>query len=125
MKIVRTKNLEGTDRDVKFNAGRSIRLILKKDNMGFSLHKTLINKGGPYHWHYTNHLEACYCISGSGVITDLKTEDIYKIVPGSTYILDNHDDHTFTAYEDTVLMSIFNPPCTGFEIHKEDGSYDI
>ena len=31
MKIVRVKDLEGTDRDVEFNAGRSVRILLEKD----------------------------------------------------------------------------------------------
>ena len=48
MKIVKVKDLEGTDRDVEFNAGRSLRILLEKDNMGFSLHKTIIKKG-TYH----------------------------------------------------------------------------
>lgn len=103
----------------------SIRVLLEKDNMGFSLHKTIIPKGGPYHWHYKNHLEACYCISGSGIITNLDNDSIFNIEVDSIYILDNNDNHTFEAIEDTVLISIFNPPVKGNEIHKKDGSYEI
>lgn len=124
MKIVRTKDLEFTDRDVKFNAGRSLRILLEKDNMGFSLHKTIIRKG-TYHWHYKNHLESCYCISGHGFIEDLNTGVSYEIFPDTTYVLDNHDNHEFTATEDTVLISVFNPPITGDEIHQKDGSYKL
>ena len=124
MKIVKVKDLEGTDRDVEFNAGRSLRILLEKDNMGFSLHKTIIKKG-TYHWHYKNHLESCYCISGKGWIKDLSTGIKYEILPDTTYVLDNHDNHEFTATEDTVLMSVFNPPITGDEIHQKDGSYKL
>lgn len=124
MKIVRVKDLEGTDRDVEFNAGRSVRILLEKDNMGFSLHKTIIKKG-TYHWHYKNHLESCYCISGHGWITDLNTNISYEIFPDTTYVLNNHDKHKFTATEDTILMSVFNPPVMGNEIHQEDGSYKL
>ena len=103
----------------------SIRVLLERDGMGFSLHKTIIPKGGPYNWHYKHHLEACYCISGIGELIDLETGNRYIIEPDSTYILDKHDNHTFEALEDVVLISVFNPPVTGNEVHQEDGSYSI
>lgn len=103
----------------------SIRFILAKDNMGFSLHKTIIKPNEIYHWHYTNHLEACFCIKGKGEITDLATGKKYTITEGSIYILNNHDDHTFEAFEEVELISVFNPPCTGNEVHRADGSYEI
>ncbi len=92
--------------------------------MGFGLHKTIIPTGGPYHWHYKNHLEACYCIKGKGFITDLKTGIKHMITPDVVYVLNDHDDHIFEAVEDTVLISVFNPPLTGHEIHGADGSYE-
>jgi len=75
------------------------------------------------HWHYTNHLEACYCVSGAGILVDLKTGEKHWIFPDHCYALDQHDDHTFQAIEDTVLISVFNPPVEGSEVHREDGSY--
>jgi len=125
MKIRTIKSIENTDRDVHGEGFRSLRLILAKDNMGFSFHKTIIPKGEPRHWHYKEHLEACYCLSGVGLITDLTTKEEFIIEEGTIYILDNHDNHTFQAFEDVVLISVFNPPVTGGEIHNEDGSYEI
>jgi L-ectoine synthase len=124
MKVRTIKEIEGTERDVKFNEGRSLRLILKSDNMGFSFHKTIIPKGNKGHWHYKNHLESCYCVEGTGVLTNLSTGEAHQIKPDTIYILDNHDDHTFEAITDVVLISVFNPPCVGGEVHKEDGSYE-
>lgn len=123
MKIARINQLEGTERDVQGVGFKSIRPILEKDGMGFSLHKTIIPKGDPQHWHYKEHLEACYCIKGRGIITELKTGLSHLITPDVIYILDDHDDHTFEALEDTILISVFNPPVTGKEVHNEDGSY--
>jgi len=123
MKVVRTKDLIGTKREVKGKGFTSVRILLESDNMGFSLHKTIIPKGDEEHWHYKNHLESCYCISGRGVIKNLETNESFDITPDITYVLDNHDNHTFQALEDTVLMSVFNPPVVGDEIHLEDGSY--
>lgn len=102
----------------------SYRYLVAKDGMGFSLHKTVIPKGGPQHWHYKNHLEACYCVSGTGWLTNLKTREKFYIKPETLYALDKHDDHTFEALEDVVLISVFNPPVTGREVHREDGSYE-
>jgi L-ectoine synthase len=93
--------------------------------MGFSLHKTLVPKGEPQHWHYRNHLEACYCISGHGVLVDLATGKKHHVWPGTVYLLDQYDDHTFQALEDVELISIFNPPITGRETHDESGSYPL
>ena len=61
MKVVDVNGLAGTERDVKFNEGYSIRPVLEKDGMGFSVHKTMIRRGTIGRWHYKNHLESCYC----------------------------------------------------------------
>lgn len=127
MRTVNIKDLEGTERDVKCPKGgfRSIRGLLERDGMGFSMHKTLVPSGmGPQHWHYKHHLEACYCIQGRGILTNLTTGNRYEVLPDVIYVLDEHDDHTFEALEDTVLISVFNPPVTGTEVHREDGSYE-
>lgn len=123
MKVVRIKELKNTERDVKFNEGRSLRAVLKKDNMGFSIHKTIIPKGQKGHWHYKHHLESCYCIKGLGVLTNLETNEKFNIDVDTVYSLDNNDDHTFEALEDVVLISVFNPPIVGTEIHLDDNSY--
>ena len=69
--------------------------------------------------------ESCYCIQGKGILTNLTTEKEYKINVGDIYILDNHDNHTFESLEDVILISVFNPPIKGNEIHQKDGSYKI
>lgn len=125
MRVINVNNLANTERDVQFNEGYSIRPVLEIDGMGFSVHKTMIRKGTIGHWHYKNHLESCYCISGKGILTSLDTGEKYEITPDVIYSLDNHDNHTFEAITDVVLISIFNPPVKGTETHKKDGSYEI
>lgn len=123
MKVIDVNELANTDRDVQFKEGFSIRPVIKNDNMGFSVHKTLLRKGTIGHWHYKNHLEACYCISGKGVLTNLDTLESFIIKPDNIYLLDKNDNHTFEAVTDVVLISIFNPPVNGSEVHQADGSY--
>lgn len=122
MKVIDLKNLEGTDRDTNPTGCRSVRFLLESDKMGFSVNKTIIPKGGPHHWHYPHHVEACYCISGRGMLTEYATGNMYEIMPDTLYALTG-DDHSFEAMEDTVLISVFNPPLTGQEVHDENGHY--
>lgn len=123
MKIVRANELEATTKDVQFTGGNSLRMLVKDDDMGFGVCKTYVRKGGPYHWHYKNHLEACYCIKGHGYLTSLETGLKVLISPDTLYVLDKNDDHTFEALTDVILISIFNPPLRGNESHDENGNY--
>lgn len=101
----------------------SNRILLDTDNMGYSMTKTVIPPNGKQNWHYKYHLESCYCVSGKGELTNKKTGEVYEIKPDVTYVLDKHDDHYFEAFEECVLICVFNPPLTGREVHQEDGSY--
>lgn len=125
MIIRNIEQIKGTERDVKFTGGNSLRLILESDNMGFAFMKTIIPKGEPNHWHYPNHLEACFCLAGKGILTNLDTNEQHEIGVDTIYILDKHDDHTFQALEDTILISVFNPPLSGKESHDENGHYQL
>ena len=69
MKTVDIEEITG----VKFTGGTSFRSVLKSDNVGFAMMKTIIDKGGAYKWCYKNHQEACYCVSGEGYLEDLIT----------------------------------------------------
>jgi L-ectoine synthase len=126
MKVINLKDVIRSKQDVHCPNGGfiSYRYLLERDNMGFGLCKTMIPRNDAQHWHYENHLEACFCISGYGILTNLETGDEFEIVPDTCYVLDNHDDHEFRAITDVVLISIFNPPLTGKEVHNKDGSYE-
>lgn len=125
MRVVSISDLKGTQRDVKFTGGNSIRPVLESDGLGFAMMKTIIPKGGPYLWHYDKHLEACYCIKGHGKLTNYWTGEVFDIKPDTVYIQEAHEEHTFEAIEDTILISVFNPPLKGNEKHDENGNYGI
>ena len=120
MKVIEINDLHGTSRDVKFTGGNSIRPVIESDGLGFAMMKTIIPKGGPHHWHYDKHLEACYCIKGHGILTDYWTGKHYDIKPDVIYLQDKNEEHTFEALEETILISIFNPPLNGTERHDEN-----
>ena len=121
MKIIKldeTKQVECPDGGFTSN-----RYLLESDGMGFSVTRTTIPKGNPHIWHYKNHLEACFCVSGHGKLGDMSNADEHDILPGTLYALDKNDKHMFMAIEDTVLICVFNPPLTGNELHDEERSY--
>jgi L-ectoine synthase len=125
MKTVKAKNVLDTKLDVKFTGGHSLRMAIASDGLGFSVNKTIIPKGGPHNWHYKHHLEACYCIEGEGIIKDLNTNEAMYVEKDTLYILNNHENMTFEALTDVVLISVFNPPLKGNETHDEHGNYQI
>ncbi len=124
MKVIKTSELP-SERIVNCPDGGFVsnRILLDSDNMGFGMTKTVIPPNGPQIWHYKNHLESCYCVSGKGLLTNNATGQYWGIEPDTTYVLDKHEEHTFEALEETVLICVFNPPLTGKEVHGEDRSY--
>lgn len=113
-----------TNRDVSGPGWNSRRLLLASDGMGFSLTDTIIKHGATLELQYTHHLEACYCIEGKGHIRATKDGNWYALEPFTLYALDQHDRHVVRATDaDLRLVCVFNPPLSGREVHREDGSY--
>lgn len=125
MKVIKTSELS-EDRIVHCPKGGFIsnRILLKDDGMGYGMTKTVIPVGEKQFWHYKNHLESCYCVSGKGYLTNKITDEVFTIESDVTYVLDNNDPHYFEAETEVTLICVFNPPLTGREVHNEDGSYD-
>ncbi|MCM2563254.1 ectoine synthase [Lutimaribacter sp. EGI FJ00015] len=101
----------------------SVRMLLAEDGMNFSFHITVLEAGSEHTFHYKNHFESVYCMQGKGSITDLATGETHQIKPGTMYALNEHDKHTLRAEEELWMACCFNPPVTGKEVHREDGSY--
>jgi L-ectoine synthase len=122
--IVRTLDeVVGSDRDVEGDGWRSRRLLLRRDEVGFSLHDTTVAAGTELTLHYKHHLEACYLIAGEAELTDLATGEEHHLEPGSMYALDQHDRHTLRVQSELHLVCVFNPALTGAETHDADGSF--
>lgn len=124
--IVKTlDDIIGTEDEVKTKNWVSRRFLLKKDNMGFSFHETIIYAGTESYFWYKNHLEAVYCVGGEGEIESVEDGKIYPIKDGTIYALNNHDKHYVRAKTDLRLICAFNPPVTGREVHDENGVYPL
>lgn len=124
MIVRQLQDCEKTDRKVNSKTWNSVRMLLADDKMGFSFHITTIYANTETHMQYKNHLEAVYCVSGTGRIKDLATDEVHEITPGTLYVLNEHDKHVlFADDQDLILACVFNPPVTGQEVHDADGSY--
>ena len=113
------------DRVISDAEWSSVRMLLADDKMGFSFHITFLNAGSEHTFEYKNHFESVYCMQGKGRITDLATGETHEIRPGVMYALNEHDRHTLVADEELVMACVFNPPVTGTEVHRADGSYAL
>jgi len=127
MKVINLADIEGTERQVFCPKGNFVsnRFLLESDNMGYSITKTIIPKGTKATWHYKNHLESCYCVSGWGGIRKSGELHYKNIMPDTLYVLDKNEKHDFIAIEETHLICVFNPPLKGAETHQPDGSYEV
>jgi len=124
--IVRTvEAMRGTRREVQADTWVSRRLLLKEDGMGFSFHETVLYAGTETRMWYRNHLEAVLCVEGEGELTDLATGERHVIMPGVMYALNEHDRHILKARKNLRMVCVFNPPCTGREVHDADGAYPL
>ncbi|MFB5664231.1 ectoine synthase [Alteribacillus sp. HJP-4] len=125
MKVVKLEDILGTDQEVDNGNWVSRRLILKSDNMGYSVHDTIIRAGTETHIWYQNHLETVYCIEGEGEVETLSDNKIYPITADTVYALDKNDEHLLRAKKDMRMVCVFNPPISGREVHDENGVYPV
>jgi len=115
--------LRGSEREVEAPTWVSRRFLLARDGMGFSMHETLLHAGTETEMEYKHHREAVYCIGGEGEIQVLPDGPVHEIRPGTLYALDGHERHVLRAKSELRMVCVFNPPCTGREVHGPDGSY--
>ena len=119
-------DLKNTGRHVVTDRFESTRLVVKSDNVGYSLHHTIVPEGKEVHCHYKQHFEANYCIAGEGEVYVIATGKTYPVCVGTMYLLDLHDEHILRSTNGPLhLVCVFNPPLSGAEVHDEDGSYSL
>ncbi len=124
--FIRTlEDVQGTDRyKVLFDgATHCARYLTAADGMGFSFHINRVDASPPVVLWYKHHWEANYIISGLVKVTDLTTEEEWKLGPGDLYQVGPNDRHHFEAAEDEQHVSVFCPALTGDEVHDSHGAY--
>lgn len=114
----------GTEYDVDTPTWNSRRLLLREDDVGFSLHDTRIKAGTETMIWYKHHVEAVYCIEGEGEIELIETREKFPIREGMMYVLNGHEKHWLRGTTDMRMVCVFNPACSGREVHDEEGAYE-
>jgi L-ectoine synthase len=106
---------------VEWGNGLSRRFLLAADGVGYTVTDTLVRAGTKSRLEYRNHLEACYCIEGSGEVIEMDGT-AHPLTPGTLYALDQHDAHFLVAspHEDMRLVCVFTPALLGDEAHSLD-----
>ncbi len=121
MIIRKLQDITHSDREVNWGNGISRRFLLEKDGMGYSLTDTVVRANTSSLLEYKNHMEACYCISGSGLVVEASTGNSHEIEVGTMYALDKNDAHYLIAQdEDLRLICVFMPALVGHEVHSLD-----
>lgn len=105
---------------IDWGNGTSFRLVNKGEKLGFGVAHTVVKAGTASKLKYESHLEACYCISGSGRVVSADGATELIIEPGVLYGLDENDAHTLCADDasDMHLVSVFSPALEGHERHE-------
>jgi L-ectoine synthase len=117
--------IEDTERDVRTPNWRSKRLILAREQVGFSMHETILDAGSVNDFWYAHHVEAVFVVAGEGELLDKETGITYQLGPGSLYLLDGHEHHQLRPKTEMRTVCVFNPPVTGREVHDENGVYPL
>jgi L-ectoine synthase len=108
---------------VDWGNGLSRRFLVEADGMGYTVTDTTVRAGTKSRLEYRRHLEACYCIAGSGEVVDANGQS-HVLEPGTMYALDRNDPHFLIAapHEDLRLVCVFTPALQGHETHKLDSA---
>ncbi|MEA2218905.1 MAG: L-ectoine synthase [Solirubrobacteraceae bacterium] len=103
---------------VEWGNGLSRRFLLEADGMGYTVTDTIVKAGTKSLIEYKHHLEACYCIEGSGSVIELDGTE-HPIEVGTMYALDKRDAHYLLGgeNEDLRLVCMFTPALQGDEHH--------
>lgn len=119
----RLDDIIGTERDVFWGNGRSRRLLVKGDGLGFALCVTQGNANTDSALQYRNHFESCYYVSGSGeYVWEDGSHPIDTTESLSTvFIMNRNDAHRMVVRDESICLSVFSPPIEGHEKHDLSG----
>lgn len=125
MIVRKLQDITGTEREVTAPTFTSRRFLLRRDDVGFSLHDTVLYRGSETFIWYKHHVEAVYCIEGEGELEVVPDGPVYRITPGTMYALDGHEKHYLRAKTDLRVLCVFTPALTGREVHDAQGTYPL
>lgn len=112
---------KGEEKVVANGGARTLRVLSKRDELGFSLSDVHIAAGRSNDLWYKNHWEVNYVLAGQARVTDLNTGEVSLIESCDLYVVGPNDPHRFESLSDVHIVSLFDPPLTSEETHDADG----
>jgi L-ectoine synthase len=112
----------GREKVVAGGSARSIRALIQKDQLGFSLSDVRLDAGNRSELWYKHHWEVNIVLDGQGTVTDLSTDESWPLAPETIYVVGPDDRHRVESDTDLHLLSLFNPPLQGDEQHDKEGT---
>ena len=112
----------GREKVVAGGSTRSIRALIQKDQLGFSLSDVRLDAGNRSALWYKHYWETNIVLDGQGTVTDLSTEESWSLAPETIYVVGPDDRHSIESETDLHLLSLFNPPLQGDEQHDQGGT---
>ncbi|WP_329404776.1 ectoine synthase [Streptomyces melanogenes] len=109
------EDVVGSECDVDWGNGRSRRILVQADNLGFGLTETYVQPGSESYLRYDNHQEVCYCVSGSGSVES--ADGVFELRPGMLYAPGMGEPHVLRSQHGMTLMCVFSPALLGSERH--------
>ena len=115
VKIMRKRDLIGTDRHLKNEFYETVRFLLASDGTGVTVTDIVLQPNAEAVYGYDSHIEIAYCIEGKAILKDLVTEAEHVIEPGTMWIASRGQRFGFRAEQPTRLICVFNPAFGGHE----------
>ena len=122
IKTLKDLRAAGREKVVAAGSARATRFVTQDDGLGFTVSDVYLAAGNQNVLWYKHHWEANYVVEGKGTVKDLTTDETWVLEPGVMYIVGPKDRHSLKADTALHIISIFNPPLKGDEIHDEDGA---
>ena len=113
----------GEEKVVAHGKARVVRLVTRRDGMGFSMSDVRVAAGVVSELWYKHHWEANYVVAGTLGVEETNGGRSWTLGPGGLYCVGPRDRHRLRALSDVEVVSIFNPPLAGDENHDNDGAY--
>ncbi len=113
----------GHARERAGGASRFAKLLTSAEGLGFALSDVRFQAGREADLWYRNHWEANIVLAGTVEITDATSGKVHTVGADGVYCVGPDDKHHLKAVTDVHLLSIFNPPLAGTEVHDADGAY--
>ncbi len=124
MFVYRPADLQAMGRAKTSKGGSQLlRYLLDADGLGLTWSDVHFQDGSEANLWYKNHWEGNYVFGGEGELHHHGTGEELKLTPGMMYAVGPDDRHTLKAVRDFHIVSLFNPPLSGTEVHDEDGAY--